>query len=632
MSSIVKVAVVADTKPLRTAFKGLGKSLGLNHIGKAVKGAAIGIAAATAVAAAAAIKLGKDLIDAGERASTSDARITQVATSMGLFGKQTAAVSKRVAELSNTFARQTGVDQNTIKLSAAKLLTFKELGKTAGQMGGLFERATKATVDMAAAGFGTAEANAVQLGKALNDPIKGITALAKSGVTFTEAEKHKIKTLVESNKLTEAQGIIMSAVEKQVGGVAAATANTSDKIKVAWSQVQEQLGQQLLPAFETVGNWLVDTGIPALSSFATTASSYLGPALASAGQWIQTTLVPAVQDLATWAQTNLVPAMTALGTYLTGTLIPALMGVGQWIVANSSWLIPLAVAIAAIVVTWKLWTAAIGVWTAITKIAAAAQAALNTIMRANPIGLVITAIVGLVAFLVTLYNTNSTARNIINSAWAGIKTAVSIAVSAINGAINAAIGVFRAIMGAGRSVASALSGAWNSLRSSTGQAIGAVASFFGSLPGRIWSAISSIPGRMAQLGRDMISGLVGALSPGAIITKIKSVIGDALGWAKRLLGISSPSRVFRQIGRWSMQGMALGLGDTGSMVISSTGQILHRMTAVATRTPRPTPRRGTTATDATGPTINVYALTPTIETGRVIAQALDDYYRSGGRR
>jgi hypothetical protein len=85
-------------------------------------------------------------------------------------------------------------------LAQAKLLTFGELAKSADQAGGAFDRATKAAIDMGAAGFGTAEMNAVQLGKALNDPIKGVAALAKSGVTFTEQEKEKIKTLVESNK------------------------------------------------------------------------------------------------------------------------------------------------------------------------------------------------------------------------------------------------------------------------------------------------------------------------------------------------------------------------------------------------------------------------------------------------
>jgi hypothetical protein len=48
-------------------------------------------------------------------------------------------------------------------------------------MGGNFDRATQAAIDMGAAGFGSAEQNAAQLGKALNDPITGLAALRRSG-------------------------------------------------------------------------------------------------------------------------------------------------------------------------------------------------------------------------------------------------------------------------------------------------------------------------------------------------------------------------------------------------------------------------------------------------------------------
>ena len=187
---------------------------------------------------------------AGEAAATANARIEQINKSMGLFGEATNKVNNRLIEYANATARATGVDQNQIKLAQAKLLTFKELAESADEAGGAFDRATKAAIDMGAAGFGTAEMNAVQLGKALNDPIKGVTALAKSGVTFTEQEKDKIKTLVESNKLLEAQDMVLKAIETQVGGTAEATANDSDKMKVAFSQLSESVGLILLPLFQ----------------------------------------------------------------------------------------------------------------------------------------------------------------------------------------------------------------------------------------------------------------------------------------------------------------------------------------------------------------------------------------------
>lgn len=196
------------------------------------------------------------LIEAGERASTANSRIRQIAQSMNLFGKETDIVTDRLIDLANKTARQTGLDQNAIKETQAKLLTFKELAKTAGTLGGTFDRATQAAIDLAAAGFGEATTNAVQLGKALNDPIKGITALTRSGVTFTEAEKEKIKALVESNNILAAQELILTAIETQVGGTATATANSTDKMKVAFSQMSESIGMALLPVFEKLVPYL----------------------------------------------------------------------------------------------------------------------------------------------------------------------------------------------------------------------------------------------------------------------------------------------------------------------------------------------------------------------------------------
>jgi hypothetical protein len=153
----------------------------------ALKKAAIPAALALGALAAAA---GKSLA-AGEAVSTANARIEQINKSMGLFGDDTKKVTDRLVKLAEATAMQTGMDNLSIKATQAKLLTFKNLALTADQVGGAFDRANKAALDMAAAGFGSAEGNAVQLGKALENPIKGIAALAKSGVTFTEQLRRK---------------------------------------------------------------------------------------------------------------------------------------------------------------------------------------------------------------------------------------------------------------------------------------------------------------------------------------------------------------------------------------------------------------------------------------------------------
>lgn len=201
-------------------------------------------------AAAALAGLGGFLVSAAKGAE--DARIANeklgsVLDTMG-YGKATDRVSAYAESLEKTVA----VDADVIKATQTKLATFSELTKSVGKAGGAFDRATKAALDMAAAGFGTAEGNAVQLGKALQDPIKGITALAKAGVTFTKQEKEKIRALVESGKLLEAQDMVLEAIEKQVGGTAEASASSFDKMKFALAGVSDTIGEMLLPIIDDI--------------------------------------------------------------------------------------------------------------------------------------------------------------------------------------------------------------------------------------------------------------------------------------------------------------------------------------------------------------------------------------------
>jgi len=180
-----------------------------------------------------------------EEARQATQRLDQVLTSMGV-----PTATKRVSEYAEQLERTIAVDADVIKATQTKLATFSELTKTVEQAGGAFDRATMAALDMAAAGFGTAEPNAIQLGKALQDPIKGITALAKSGVTFTEQEKDKIKVLVESNRMLEAQDMVLKAIEMQVGGTAKASASSFAKMQFALAGIADTFGEMVLPAMD----------------------------------------------------------------------------------------------------------------------------------------------------------------------------------------------------------------------------------------------------------------------------------------------------------------------------------------------------------------------------------------------
>ena len=208
------------------------------------------LAPAATVGLTALTAMGLSAVRAAEEAQQANNRLDAVAKSMNLFGSATDNVTDRLKAFAETNERSLAVDADIIKATQTKLLTFKNLAQTADEVGGSMDRATLAALDLAAAGFGSAEQNAVQLGKALQDPIKGITALARSGVTFTEQEKEKIKALTESGKVLEAQNLILEAIETQVGGTAEATATGSAKMSLAFLAMQDAIGEALLPLFE----------------------------------------------------------------------------------------------------------------------------------------------------------------------------------------------------------------------------------------------------------------------------------------------------------------------------------------------------------------------------------------------
>jgi len=351
--SVVNVLITGDVKGLQKAVGSASDSF--KKFGKAT-------ALAVGAAGAAFVAISAKLVKAGETAATSNARIEQIATSMGLFGEGTENAGTSVEELTDRLvklaektARATGVDQNQIKLTQAKLLTFKELATTADELGGAFDRATKVAIDMGAAGFGSAEQNAVQLGKALNDPIAGITALTRSGITFTQAEKDVIRTLVESGQAYKAQDMILQAIEAQVGGTAEATANASDKMKVGFSQLQEQLGERLLPAFQKLTDFVLDKVFPAIEQVADVfaeeglagvvgmAADFIkqeGPkALEALGDMLKKLANFVVDTGLPWLLDKLEELGKALVEWIRPRIVPMLKEIGDFLGEAANWLI-----------------------------------------------------------------------------------------------------------------------------------------------------------------------------------------------------------------------------------------------------------------------------------------------------
>ena len=319
----------------------------------------------------------------------------------------------------------------------------------------------------------------------------------------------------------------------------------------------------------------------------------------------------------------IVTDLTNFGTTLLTNCQPAIQWFKDNLPAIKDTFVQWAPAIAAVVggiMGFQAAQAVIGIITGIqtaitafktaTEATTIAQAALNAVMNANPFVLVATLIAALVAAIMTLWTTNEGFRTAVINAWNAISTTASRVWGAVcefftvtvPNAIQNMIEWFRQLP---ERIRTFLSNALNAVstwaaniaakaRQAGSEFLNNVINFFTQLPGRVgeflsnvisrigsWagemasgaaraasdfgsrliSGLTSLPGRVVSIGSNIIQGLVNGITgaAGRVIDAIGGVVNDAIGWAKGLLGIASPSKVFKEIGDFTMQGMEEGI-------------------------------------------------------------------------
>jgi hypothetical protein len=180
--------------------------------------------------------------------------------------------SRGVGALADSIESHTGIEAESILAGQNMLLTFTNIRNEAGRGNKIFDQTTRTLADMTTALGSDAQSQAVQLGKALNDPIKGVAALSKVGVAFTEQQKKQIKGLVDGGKTMEAQKIILAELNKEFGGSANAFGQTDlgkiERFKAAVGNVQETMAGAFAPTIGRVSDALVKRGVPALERYA----------------------------------------------------------------------------------------------------------------------------------------------------------------------------------------------------------------------------------------------------------------------------------------------------------------------------------------------------------------------------
>jgi hypothetical protein len=243
MAIRIPILTQFDPKGLRQANASFAKLSGsVSSLGRnfAVAGAAI---------AAAGAVIAKN-VQSLARIERINAQTAQTITSMGNASNISA---KEVESLAGSLEALTATEAETIQEGANLLLTFRNIANQAGAGNDIFNQTTAIMVDMGRALNEGAAASAIRLGKALNDPIRGITALRKVGVGFTKDQEAQIKALQESGDLMGAQKVILAELQAQFGGSGAAYAKT-------FSGQLELMGHEL----GTIGEEATMSVMPAL--------------------------------------------------------------------------------------------------------------------------------------------------------------------------------------------------------------------------------------------------------------------------------------------------------------------------------------------------------------------------------
>jgi len=424
-----------------------------SSVGKSMGSSFSGIAG-TALKLGAILGAGMGISDMISKASAGEQKLAQMDAVLKSTGGAAGMTKDELLKLADAQGKLTTFSKGANMETENLLLTFTSIGKN------VFPDALKTVNDMSQALGQDTKSSAVQLGKALQDPIKGITALSRVGVNFTAGQKEAIAAMVKHGDVAGAQKVILAELAKEFGGSAEAAGKTfAGQMTIAKNQVSglgSTIGSALLPTLTGLIK-TVNDNMPKIKQVITDVVTLV---TAKFKEWItiigqianelfpkfsgstddvknKTVSLSSVLDIVTKALTFVRDNIE----FVRGSLVT--LGVvwlahEAYIIANNIVLlahnvvqaVKMAQDKAETVYLWLLITADKARAVA-TKASAVAQWALNAAMNANPIGIIIVLIVALVAGFVLLWNKNKTFHDFIVNSWVVIKRVVSESITAI---------------------------------------------------------------------------------------------------------------------------------------------------------------------------------------------------------
>ena len=172
-------------------------------------------------------------------------------------------------------------------------------------------------------------------------------------------------------------------------------------------------------------------------------------------------------------------------------------------------------------------------------------------------------------------------KNLIDTVWNGIKSAVSSAINAVSSTISSVLSSIQGFFSnAWNSITNAVSSAWNGITSAVSNGVSSMMNFISSIPGRIMGFFGSAGSWLLSAGRNIIQGLINGITGaiGGAISAVKNAVGGIIDGAKSLLGIHSPSTVFRdEVGGMIPPGLSEGVERKTPQAVDSVETMARKI-------------------------------------------------------
>jgi phage-related protein len=447
------------------------------------------------------------------------------------------------------------------------------------------------------------------LGPALDGTVSGVTKAMGAIGDFVDGFQNGVDA-IGSNQSTWAH--IGAAVFGAIAPIAAQIGSTVSQVWAAFSPFLSQIGgalAQLAPAFGQVLPSISPFGIilqgllpilPQIASFlgafASDLASTLGPALVLIAPLLST-LASTISGVLAAALPQVLPLITALEEVLFA-LIPVVAQVIAAVLPLVTTLIaqlaPIFMQLVAsvlppVIAIIGMLAEAIGplVNILLAFLVPAIQALMPVVTTVfGVIVQVITAALQIVQGIIQVVTGIITGNwsqvwsgilNILSGVWNLIKSVVTGALAIVGSVIRAALGLIAALWsGAWAGVKQVLGSAWEGIKSGVSSGINAVVSFLGGLGSKVLGALSGAGQWLVSVGRNIIEGLLGGIqaAAGRIKDAVLGPIKNSVDAVKSFLGIHSPSRLFREIGGFTGEGMALGLEDSAPLIAQASKALI----------------------------------------------------------